>query len=160
MVLEISQASFTPSVQPASFRHLLVQLLYVHISSWSYQIQSGSRGYNWWKAVERYWNPALENICETCHPKLFKEKIARKVSRKYHFEIGDIIQNIKNYDCLWSPLFFNHDFGAVVTSRVQTWQPTRDMRLAPCTCRQYTHAPTLRYGHPTQHQYTFVMPTR
>ena len=45
-------------------------------------------------------------------------------------------------------------------SRVQTWEPTMDMRLAPCTCHPYTRTTTLRYRHPTLHQSTFVMPPR
>ena len=38
-------------------RHLVVQVLNIHISLWITEMQSGSRGqYKWPKAVERFWN--------------------------------------------------------------------------------------------------------
>ena len=61
---------------------------------------------------------------------------------------------------MWSTLLFDPDFAATLKARVQTWQPTMDMRLAPCTCHPYTRTTTLRYRHPTLHQSTFVIPPR
>ena len=142
-------------------RHLVVQVLHVHISRWIYEMQSGSRGgYKWPKAVERFWNPALDKICETCVHKLFKDRVARKVSSEYLLEIGDIVRNIEKDDCLWSTLFFNPDFAAMVKSRVQTWEPTTELKQAPCTCHPFTRLTGLRYRQPTLHQSTLVMPPR
>ena len=61
-------------------RHLIVQVLHVHISRWIYQMQSGSRGgLKWPTAVSRSWNSAVDKISEACLHKVFKARVDRKV---------------------------------------------------------------------------------
>ena len=61
---------------------------------------------------------------------------------------------------MWSTLLFDPDFAATLKARVQTWEPTMNMRLAQCTCHPYTRTTILRYRPPTLHQSTFVLPPR
>ena len=142
-------------------RHLVIQTLHIHLARWIFQMQSMSRsGHKWKKAVDQFWHGAVDKICETCIRKMFREKIQHQLSSEYCTEVNDIIKNIKNEEAMWSTLLFDPDFAATLKARVQTWEPTMDMRLAPCTCHPYTRTTTLRYGHPTLHQSTFVMPHR
>ena len=110
-------ASVLPPIGPAGQfqRHFLVEVLHVHISPWVYEMQSGSRGgYKWPKAVERFWNQALDRIFETCFQKLFKDRVARNVSREYLMDVGDSIRNIEQDECLWARLFFNPEFAEMI----------------------------------------------
>ena len=68
----------------------------------------------------------------------------------------DIIRNIEKDYCLWSILFFNPEFAAMVKTHVHTWEPTMEMQQASCTCHPFTRVTSLRYGHPTLHQSTYV----
>ena len=61
---------------------------------------------------------------------------------------------------MWAPLVFDPEFAATRKARVHTWEPTMDIRLAPCTCNPYTRSKSLRCGHPNLDQSTFVMPPR
>ena len=100
------------------------------------------------KGVDQSWHAAIDKICETCIRKMFSQKILQQLSSEYCTEVNDIIKYIKNDDSMWSTLLFYPEFAATIKARVQTWEPTMDMRLAPCTCHPYTRTTTLSYGHP------------
>ena len=45
-------------------RHLVIQTLPIHSASWIYQMQSiSSSGHKWKKAVDEFWNAALDMLC-------------------------------------------------------------------------------------------------
>ena len=69
-----------PIVPVANYlRHVLTQCLHVHLSRWIYHMQSISRsGPNIRKAVNLFWQPAVENICEYCHRKCSDRRISVK----------------------------------------------------------------------------------
>ena len=124
-------------------------------------MQSISRsGNKWRKAVDKFWHRALDNMCEYCIRKMFRQMIQRDIHRAYMDEVRYIINNIEDDDAVWSTLLFDIEFAATLKARVQTWEPTMDMRLAPCPCNRYTRATNLQYQRPTLHQSTFVMPPR
>ena len=75
------------------------------------------------------------------------------VHKAYLDEVRDIIHNILDDSSVRSELLFDPDFAAMLKGRVRSWDPTLEMRLAPCTC--YADKTTnLRY------QATFRMPPR
>ena len=136
-------------------RHMVTQCLHVHLSRWIYHMQSVSRsGHKWRKAVDQHWALAVENICECCVRKMFRQKDQRDyVHRALLDEVQDIIRNILDDSSIWSELLFDPDFASMLKARVRSVEPTLDMRLAPCTC--YADKTTsLRY------QATFRMPPR
>ena len=142
-------------------RHLLVQVLHVHLARWILLMQTNScEGFKWPKAVDHFWNRALDNLYETCVRKLFKQRVATKVSSEYLLEVGDIIKNIEKEASLWSTLFFVPEFASMVKSRVHTWEATMEMQVAQCTCDPYRQTKSLRYGHPTPRESRFLMPPR
>ena len=87
--------------------------------------------FKWGKAVDHFWNRALDNFCETCVRMLFKQRVETKVSREYLLEVGDIIKNIGKEESLCSTLFFDPEFASIVKSRVHTWEATIEMQAAP-----------------------------
>ena len=136
-------------------RHMMTQCLHVHLSRWIYHMQSVSRsGHKWRKAVDQHWALAVENICEGCVRKMFRQKDQRDyVHRALLDEVADIIHNILDDSSIWSELLFDPDFASMLKARVRSVEPSMDMRLAPCTC--YADKTTsLRY------QATFRMPPR
>ena len=88
---------------------------------------------------------------------MFRQKVLREVSSEYMIEVGDNIRNIEKDDAVWSTLLIDTEFAATLKALVHTWEPTMDMSLAPCTCPRYTRASSLRYGHPSLQQSTFMM---
>ena len=118
-------------------------------------MQSVSRsGHKWRKAVDQHWTLAVENICEGCVRKMFRQKDQRDyIHRALTEEVTDIIGNILDDSPMWSELLFDPDFASVLKANVRWWETTMDMRHAPCTC--YPDKTTcLRY------QATFRMPLR
>ena len=92
----ISIASFIPSLQQASSSIILSCKCSVSTSpTGSTRCNRDSWGYKWPKEVERFWNPVLDKICETCVHKLFKDRLARKVRREYLLEVGDSSETLK-----------------------------------------------------------------
>ena len=122
-------------------------------------MQSNSRaGFKWPKAVDHFWNRALDNLCETCVRKLFTQRVATKVSSEYLLEVGHIIKNIEKEESLWSTLFFDPEFASKVKSRVHTWESTKEMQTVPCTCDPYMQTMTWRFCPSTLRQARFLMP--
>ena len=144
---------------PQYLRHTVTQCLHVHLSRWSYQMQSNSRsGHNWRKSVDKFWDLAIERICEDCIPKIFPQKDQNElIHRDLLDECNDIMINILTEHSLWPTLLFDPNFASMLKARVRSWEPTVDMRLTPCSCN-VTGTTSLRYPRPTLHQSTFVMP--
>ena len=99
-------------------------------------MQSVSRsGHKWRKAVDQHWNLAVENICEGCIRKMFRQKDQRDIlHRALSDEVQDIIRNILDDSTVWSELLFDPDYAVMLKCRVRSVEPTMDMRLAPCSC--------------------------
>ena len=58
-------------------RHLVVQVLNVHLPRWLFMMQSNSRaGYKWPKAVDHFWNRALDKLYESWVRILFTQRVA------------------------------------------------------------------------------------
>ena len=78
---------------------------------------------------------AVENICEGCVRKMFRQKDQRVIlHRALRKEVNDIIRNILDDSTVWSELLFEPDYAAMLNARVRSVEPSMDMRLAPCTC--------------------------
>ena len=57
------------------------------------QPRSGS-GHTWRKAGDQFWHHAVDNICEGCIRKMFRQKVQRAVHRDYMNEVRNINNNI------------------------------------------------------------------
>ena len=82
-------------------RHMVTQCLHVHISRCISHMESTSRsGHKWRKAANLFCQPAVENICEYCLRKMFRQKDPRDLLHRDYLEVRDIILNIRDDKCV------------------------------------------------------------
>ena len=107
-------------------RHMVTKCLHVHLSRWIYPMQSVSRsGHKWRKAVDQHWTLAVENSCEGCFPNMSRQNEQRDLlHRALTEEVTDIIRNILDDYSVWSELFFDPDYAAMLKARVRSVEPS------------------------------------
>ena len=118
-------SSILHPIGPAAqyLRHMVTQCLHVHLSRWIYHMQSMSRtGHKWREAGYHVWVIALENLCEYCIRKMFRQKDQRDIlHRALLNEVHDSIRNSLDEESVWSELIFYPDYTAMLTARVHSW---------------------------------------
>ena len=124
-------------------RYQVVMSMHLHLSRWIYQMHSNSRsGAKWKTAVDRYWNRAVDNICEHCIRKLFKYRWRRFASHEAAKENDDLfIYLMEDERFHWTTLMYDADFARDVRNHVNVYEPSNGLLEPHCMCKPMDFAP-------------------
>ena len=91
-------------------------------------------GLDWKSGVGRYWDQAVNSICESCCRRLFLLKWNKHAGQQYRHDVRDLVDAMTTDDTEWAKLLYDVSFAHVVRTRVKDWEPTEKMKESACTC--------------------------
>ena len=119
-------------------RYFMIQALHYHIARLIYECLSSSRsGLSWSGAVGKYWDNAVDSICESCLRRLFNELWTKTAKPQTRREVADITSEISGEEYTWGSLLFDPEFAQVIRTRVKSYEPFYATKQPACICRIY-----------------------